>query len=419
MNTQVLHRTRPNILFLLIDCLRADAVLGLGRRAQTPVLDCLVRSGVACTQVIASSATTPPCVAGLLTGVYSHRHGIRSLSGQKLHPEVPSLASAFQEYGYHTRAEVTGPLFPQMELNKGFDVYNYRDKQAYLLSGWGSDFRNFIRNGDLSEPWFCMLHLWEIHQPRQVSPSFRSRAYGYNRYEQALSNLDEELGKLIACLPGNTLVVVHGDHGEHVVASYFRYRWYRLIRDLTRGRTLKREGHEIDVSETLIRVPLVFSQTGAGALLSSLSRRMPHLVRQIDILPTLLDLIGAPVPAGIQGMSFRQALKNGTSPGIEAYIEAFLRSGSTSLGWLAGWRTEEWKYIYAPDDPDVPPELYNIVADPAEHKNIVADHQDIACTFRERIEAVRRDRLEPPHVPIMSAAEKADVEKRLEDLGYM
>ena len=419
LNTQASSLTRPNILFLLIDCLRADAILGSGRCTQTPTLDELVRSGVACRQVIASSSTTPPCVASLLTGTYSHRHGIRSLHAHKLHPKVISLASAFQEYGYHTRAEVTGPLFPHVELNRGFDVYNYRDKRSYLSSDWGSDFRNLIHNGDLQQPWFCLLHLWEIHQPRQVPPSFRSRAYGHNRYEQALSNLDVELGRLLVDLPENTLVVVHGDHGEHVVKSYFRYRWYRLVRDLTRGRTLKREGHEIDVSETLIRVPLVFYQTGDGSLLSSLSKRLPYLVRQIDILPTLLDLIGAPVPAGIQGTSFLHALKNGTDPGLEAYVEAFLRSGSVSLGWLAGWRTGEWKYIYMPDDPDVPPELYHIVDDPAERKNLAAHRQDIVCTLRERIEAVHRDTLEPLRHPVMSAAEKADIEKRLEDLGYM
>ena len=53
---------RPNILFLLIDCLRADAVVGKDRGAQTPTLDRLARSGVACTQAIASASSTTPCV---------------------------------------------------------------------------------------------------------------------------------------------------------------------------------------------------------------------------------------------------------------------------------------------------------------------------------------------------------------------
>ena len=71
--------TRPNILFLLIDCLRADAVVGEDRGARTPTLDRLVRSGVACTQAIASASSTTPCVASLLTGTYSFVHGIRSI----------------------------------------------------------------------------------------------------------------------------------------------------------------------------------------------------------------------------------------------------------------------------------------------------------------------------------------------------
>src|SRR5882672_11083409 len=103
----------PNVLFLLIDCLRADAILGSDHGAQTPTLDRLVRNGVACTQAVSSASSTTPCVASLLTGTYSFVHGIRSIFGLKMNPSVSSLVEILRACGYRTYAEVSGPLFPE------------------------------------------------------------------------------------------------------------------------------------------------------------------------------------------------------------------------------------------------------------------------------------------------------------------
>ncbi len=412
---------RPNILFLLIDCLRADAVVGEDRGARTPTLDRLVRSGVACTQAIASAASTTPCVASLLTGTYSFVHGIRSIFGLKLNPAVPSLVDTFHTHGYYTLAEVSGPLFPETSLDQGFDAYHFREGPAYLSTDWGADFRQRLQSLTLQQPWFCFLHLWELHHQRHILPAFRRRAYGRNRYERALSCLDVELGRLLGVLPENTLVVIHGDHGEHVVKTDLQYRWYRLVRDVSGRKTRKREGHEMDVSEDLIRVPLVFSVPGAGTDSYPLptGKHMPQLVRQIDVLPTLLDLVGAPVPNQIHGRSIKPALLGDTPLGLEAYIEAFLRVRSDPREQQVGWRTPEWKYIYAPNNPHIPAALYNLPNDPSERHNLVNQRQDIAELLRQRIADIRHGPLAATPEFVMSETEKADIEKRLTDLGYM
>ena len=413
--------TRPNILFLLIDCLRADAVVGQDRRAQTPTLDRLVRSGVACTQAIATASSTTPCVASLLTGTYAFTHGVRSIFGLKLNPAVPSLVESFREHGYYTLAEVSGPLFPETGLDRGFDAYHFREGPDYLSTNWGDDFRQRLHNLPEYQPWFCFLHLWELHHHRHILPAFRSRTYGRNRYERALSCLDAELARVLDGLPENTMVVIHGDHGEHVVNTDFQYRWYRLIRDLSGRKNLKREGHEMDVSEHLIRVPMVFSMLGAGADAPHLpvGKHMPQLVRQIDSLPTLLDLAGVPVPDQVHGTSIKPALLNDVPLGLEAYIEAFLRIRSDPRDQRVGWRTPEWKYIYAPQNPNIPAELYHLVHDPAEQYNLANQHRDVAQELRQRIEAIQHGPLADTPAFVMSEAEKADIEKRLTELGYM
>lgn len=412
--------TRPNILFLLIDCLRADAVIGQQRGAHTPALDRLVRSGFAFTQTVASASSTTPCVASLLTGVYSFVHGIRSIFGLKLNPNIHSLVEIFRERDYHTYAEVSGPLFPETALDRGFEAYQFREAAAYLSSSWGADLRQRLRGGAFKPPWFLFLHLWELHHHRHILPMFQSRNYGRNRYERALSSLDSELATLIEALPQDTLIVLHGDHGERVVKTDAQYRLYRLIRDVFGRKTRKREGHEMDVYEELIRVPLVFTPLSSiDGLPLQPGGRDPQLVRQIDALATLLDLIEAPLPSTIHGQSLKPALFHGKQLHLEAYLEAFLRIRSDPRDRRIGWRTEEWKYIYAPQNANLPEELYFLPNDSQERRNLATRYPDMTMTLRGRIEALQQEAITLDPGIVMSTEEKFAIEKRLTDLGYM
>lgn len=412
--------TRPNILFLLIDCLRADALAGQKPGAHTPTLDRLVHAGFAFTQAVASASSTTPCVASLLTGVYSFVHGIRSIFGLKLDPNVSSLVEIFREYGYHTYAEVSGPLFPETALDRGFDSYQFREAAAYLSSAWGTELRQRLRGGAFKPPWFLFLHLWELHHHRHILPAFQSRKYGRNRYERALSSLDSELTTLIEALPQDTLVVLHGDHGERVVKTDVQYRLYRLVRDVLGRKTRKREGHEMDVYEELIRVPLVFTPlSGIKDLPLRPGGSDPQLVRQIDALATILDLIGARLPANIHGQSLQPVLLHGEQLHLEAYLEAFLRIRSDPRDRRVGWRTAEWKYIYAPQNASLPEELYFLPHDPRERHNLARRRPDIARTLRGRIETLQHGAITPNPGAVMSEEEKIAIEKRLTDLGYM
>lgn len=411
---------RPNILLLLIDCLRADALFGTNRGARTPTLDRLVRTGVSCTQAVSSASSTTPCVASLLTGMYSFVHGIRSIFGLKMNATVPSLVEALRADGYHTIAEVSGPLFPETGLDRGFDGYHFREGAAYLSTAWGTDLRRRLRNNEFRAPWFLFLHLWELHHHRHILPAFASRTYGRNRYERALSSLDAELATLVATLPTNTQIVIHGDHGERVVKTDFQYRLYRLSRDLLGRTTMKREGHEMDVSEDLIRVPLVFTAIdGNGHPRWRSGTQVSQLVRQIDVLPTILDLVGVSVPTMIHGRSLVPALVKNSPLGIEAYLEAFLRIRSDPRDRRVGWRTEEWKYIYAPQNPQLAEELYHLPSDPQERQNLAMRRPDVVARLRQRIEALQQGPIAPSPGQVMSPEEQAQIEKRLVELGYM
>ena len=404
--------TRPNVLFLLVDCMRADA-LG-GRGVATPNLDALVARGVRCTQAIASASSTTPCVATMLTGLYSPRHGVRSIGAHRLHPEVTTLAAELARAGYHTVAEVTGPLGTESGLDRGFAEYRVRPASVYASDEWGRELVARLATRALPAPWFLFLHLWELHSPRKVLPAHRARRFGKTRYDRALASLDATLAPLLAALPPDTIVVLHGDHGERLVGSTLAYRWYRLRRDLLgAGRTQKLEGHETDVYEDLIRVTLALVAPGRLPAGGSVEQ----LVRQVDLTPTILDLLGMPIPYGLDGVSLVPALREGRRLDLEAFLEAFGRVRGTARDHRRGWRNERWKYVEAPNAPDIAPELFDLAADPRERRNLAADEPMQVEALRARVAAVEATAV--GEGAALSAEEEAAVEARLRDLGYI
>jgi len=205
---------RPNILLVVYGCARSDRWLGDRRTSRTPVMDRLVREGVTLPTTIVEKSCTTPAFASMLTGAYSFRHGIWGLGGYRLLDDVPALPEILREHGYHTYAEVTGPLVAVTGCDRGFDEYRYRVAYDFLHTRWGELFRERLASGHYREPWFLMLHLWELHMRRQITPEFDTEAFGQNPYDRSVSSLDAQFGRILEVLPANTLTLITGDHGE-------------------------------------------------------------------------------------------------------------------------------------------------------------------------------------------------------------
>ena len=107
---------RPNVLMVVADCGRADKWVDPGRRTRTPTIDALRQSGLTFPTAIVEMACTTPSFTGLLTGRYSPRHGVHMVWGDRLADSVPMLTEVLAANGYHTYAEVTGPLLPESLL---------------------------------------------------------------------------------------------------------------------------------------------------------------------------------------------------------------------------------------------------------------------------------------------------------------
>ncbi|WP_123534683.1 sulfatase family protein [Halosimplex salinum] len=427
--------SNPNLLFVCVDCLRDDFVDT--EHADTPFLDGLVERGTHYSQMYSTATTTTPCVTSFMTGTYSERNGVYSLEEAKLDEGVPTLAEHLSAAGYDTRALVTGPIVADTGLDRGFDEYHYRDRRAELVGDWFDDAVAELE--DVSEPFFCYLHLWEIHTPVDVPDGYDDPEYGRYPYARTLSALDRSLEAFCDRLPENTVVAVHGDHGEaiayrdsylHKVLKFLRtgVRYGLGVDTRSTERKLKRrfdrdppihdhfmeDAHGENVFDFTTNVPFVLAGPGVE------SDSVDAQVRQVDIMPTLLDAVGVDreettqsaaseaaadggdeSPARLDG---RSLLPPGEVDDRDAYVRACGKALIREENWQRGVRSGGWKYVEYPNR-DWEPELYDLEADPDELNPVEDDR--VASRLRARIpeEGVRE-------------TEKLEIDGLLEDLGY-
>ncbi|MFD1512909.1 sulfatase-like hydrolase/transferase [Halomarina rubra] len=410
----------PNLLFVCVDCLRNDAVVdGWG---ETPFLDSLRADGRVYTDLFATATTTTPCVAGLMTGQYSEHNGVTSLREARLNAETTTLAERLSAAGYDTCAMVTGPLVEETDLDRGFDAYHYREKEASLFGPWERTAGE--RLDELDDPFFCYLHLWELHEPISVPEGYDERRYGRWPYERALSALDARLEALVERLPDDTVVALHGDHGESVTwRGHPAHEAAKTLRDKLRyergvdtrrveravNRVVDRlvpagvpdhfleAGHGETVYDTTANVPFVLSGPGVDAGTES------GVCRQVDVAPTLCDLLGVPLDEStVDGASLLGGFDDRT-----AYIRACGAALRGHENWQRAVRTCEEKYVEYPAR-DWSPDLYDLDRDRDERRPLgeaAADRRRAMRRQFPRLDAVDSERL--------------DIDERLHDLGYL
>ncbi len=207
---------QPNTLMIVVDCLRSDRLFSSERTCKTPNIDSLIARGTSVPNVFVENSMTAPSFASLFTGRYAGNNGVTGMVGVKLSENNSTMAEIFTAQGYETYAEVTGPLNPILGIDKGFAHYNFRSQHDYFFTDWGKTLLERLRRGDFKSPYFLLVHLWEIHVPRQVRPGFDSPEFGDTAYDRSLSSLDPFIGELTAAVGPETAVILTGDHGECV-----------------------------------------------------------------------------------------------------------------------------------------------------------------------------------------------------------
>lgn len=412
-----------NLLVVMIDCLRHDRFEGSGKTAVTPNLDRFLARSVAFDNVHAVGSNTTAVMGSWFTGLYPFRHGLRSFRDRHFAGRPATMAALLRARGYRTATTVTEAMADAEDLLDGFDEIERRDKKTEAIQdGYGMRIRAKLREfSECGRPWFYFVHTCELHPDRQCDPRFQHRRYGKSFYDRCLSSVDHHLGPILDAVDWErTAVVVFGDHGDNLlwepggefaskvmnrlradgrVSALWRVRDALYKAGLySRWKAILRHNplfhHDYHVYGFLTRAPLMVAAPGLVP-----GRRIAVPTSSVDMLPTLLDYLGAPLGHEVDGISLAPLLRGEAAPATprtlyqEVVTDFILKGRDPSklrVPLLRALLRDEWKYVDSVFDSGIEPEFYNLAEDPGERRNLYPARRDseIVGELRRGLQAI-------------------------------
>lgn len=402
---------RPNILWIFSDQHRAAAMSCAGDpNVQTPHLDRLAAEGIRFTNAYANSPMCAPFRASLYTGQYISTHGVSCLFKPLLPERQIMLPQVLQQHGYHTShmgkwhlsggdcpSHFVSPYFrPGWDEWMGWENSNRPFNTAYgkgdmpvpmyTLDGYQTDVMTdmtieWLHNYDSDKPWFHVMSFEPPHPPNEApdeymaryadadiqlrpnvdpnDPKIESYIQSHRAYYAQISNMDDNIGRLIKALEengelDNTIMFYFSDHGD-MMGSH--------------GRRNKEVAYQESTNiPFIVRYPDNINARSTDAFISS-----------VDIMPSLLGLLGLPVPDDVEGMDCSMVFTGDDNAAPDSVLFQFDRPFFSFREHhelhYRGIRQGDWKYIahYYPERS----QLFNLSEDPYELRNRI---NDATCT---------------------------------------
>jgi len=371
-----------NLVLIVIDTLRADRVGSYGaERDTTPGLDAFGREALRFERAYSAAPWTQPAVASIFTGLSPSGHGVQLL-GQPLPRSVPTLAERLQGHGFATGAVVSHLLVGgRFGFARGFDHFDQGAAGGHeAISGPRVTERaleTLARLEATDSRFFLFVHYFDPHYSYHHHPEVGFAPARVGRvgggdpieklwrvqedlapeellhlsalYDEEVRFTDRALSRLLERLEASgrladSVVVVTSDHGEELMER-------------------SRIGHAATLFDELVRVPLWIS----------LPEREGRVVRApvstAGLLATALELLGLP-PATRAGLaaSFAPRLRGREGPAAPVFSET--RHFAQKQAVIDG------RYKLVVDLQSGAPELYDVVADPGERRDLAAEQPD-------------------------------------------
>ncbi len=392
------ERDDVNVLFILVDTLRADRMSVYGyERETTPTLGGLARFGLRFDRHMAQSSWTKASMASMWTGLYPTRNGI--IEFDDIIPEDAVLpAEVFAANGFRTVGLYrNGWVSPSFGFGQGFESYSRpsplpRSKNVtevnptVSLAGHDGDTIQFaieFLRAERQRRFFLYLHLMDVHEYTFDEASALFGTSYSDLYDNSIRWTDDVLGMLFDQmiewgLFRNTLIVITSDHGEA-----FRERG-----EEGHAKSLYRETTEIPL---LILLP--FRLEAGGAVVRSRSRN-------IDLWPTVYDLLGLEIPTPadpLDGVSLRDEIMHAAKR-VPPTVPLEEREGFAHLSqrWGRGGHGERTyalvegasRYVRRVERGEVVEELFDRTRDPLELVDRSADDPERLGAMRARADAL-------------------------------
>jgi len=447
MDRSVVSNTQQdvNVIVVLVDALRADHLgcYGYGRPV-SPSLDAFAQEGVRFERCYAQASWTSPSVASLLTSLYPSMHNVSYFHG--LPHEAITLAELLQKQGFVTYCYLANPAIRSIyNFNQGFDFFDdylmrasasravFRSlpkvfRMVARILGvrgtkWEDNDSASIANKRIfswlethkDQNFFMYLHYMDPHSPYAAPYPYNMMFYSLKEKEiaQSVARYDSEIRFFDDCFKEfleklkvlgiyeKTIIIFVSDHGEAF---------------LEHG---QRE-HGNTVYEEEVWVPLMVKYNNRAAQ----GKVIAAPVRLIDVMPTIVDLLGVKTSNAMEGRSlvpFLQGEKTGV-PAPDVFIEKTLELGaSVSSGMI---EEGKWKYIVSKlpvagkSGEQEKEELFDLSLDPQELKNLAAEKPERLRHMRQSVRRYQEycgQKAMKPHV----VGKHFEAMEQLQSLGYL
>ncbi len=385
------ERDDLNVIFILIDTLRADHLSAYGyKRNTSPIMKELADYGVRFNHVQSQSSWTKASMASMWLGAYPARTGVLKFR-QAVPPDARLPAEIFQSAGYETGGVWrNGWVANNFGFSRGFDMYirptasrtpkkfNRRSPSAHPLQGTDLDVTQsaieYIR-AQRDERFFLYLHYMDVHQYLYDDSSALFGTRYLDAYDNAIHWTDRNVGLLLSELDEldilkRTVVVIGSDHGE----AFFEHG---------------NEGHARNLYREVMEVPLIV----VLPFILEPGIVVDPMVANVDIFPTILDLVGLPAMQGTQGRSvvplIVQAGSNQPptekSPPAFAQLDRSWGRADEESDHIVSVVDGDFRMIHQVNHPDVP-ELYDRSGDPGESQNIAEERPEVVSDLRSKVD---------------------------------
>ena len=400
-------RRPTSVLLISVDTLRADRLGSYGyAAARTPHMDALAARGLRFAQATTVVPLTLPAHTSLMTATFPPFHGVRDNGGFYVDDAQVTLAEVLKARGYRTAGFVGAfVLDRRWGIAQGFDHYvdNFDLSTFDMTAGLDAAQRPGREVVDAALPWltgpdptpfFAWVHLYDPHSPYAPPEPHRSQfpATLEGAYDGEVAEADTQIGRLVSALDAagrldSTLIVVVSDHGEGLGGHGEQQHGFFIYDDAT-------------------HVPFLMAGPGIAP------RVIPDQVRIVDVMPTVLDLLGVAGPTVMQGTSLVPLLR-GEALNLLAYSETFYPRYHYGWSELQSMRDGQYKFIAAPRR-----ELYDLAADPGETRDLAAEQPRRADALERAVREFARQMAAAatPQVPRSVDPETA---RQLQALGYV
>jgi len=471
----------PNIIFFLIDGLRADQIYGENKTSVTPNIDSLRKKGLYFTNAFSSVDGTIVSLNTIFSSKFQVGDAART---QRVMLQEENLLDVLTTNGYHVygalpdfgsfksliekfenKSDKNSNLIEKnenavdaVEAQFKGDTLNdsqseYERNHATLPTGLGERIIQFLKNKNKQEPFFCYFHIFDLHPLREGKKplgieNFDKDEFGSSIFSRTVSSIDSWLGKILENVDlDNTIVILTADHGERIPYDDFRAVDFqpKLDNAVSVGKKiLPKFAHKFG-GQFLYNIRKSVGKRRLEKSNKELSNyekrsRDPYFTLSLfdELLHIPLLFVGNSISPGIIKKQSRHVdilptllnlinIKNHEKIDGQDLISKIDKKSiqylhtmpyqKQSNSDMIGIRTDKYKYFRFARNPDENVHLYDLENDPFENTNIAKGNEKLISEFETKISEIEKN--EVSNDDELSEEEQNRISNELKRLGYM